>query len=62
MTVERTEITDITTEVEVVLEGVLADLDFEVSFSGHKSSEGDGRTAADIERERDEEARTHGAE
>ena len=30
---------------------MLDDLDFEVQVSGRKSSEGDGRTAADIERE-----------
>lgn len=29
----------------------LADLDFEVRVTGHKSSEGDGRTAADVERD-----------
>jgi 3'-phosphoadenosine 5'-phosphosulfate sulfotransferase (PAPS reductase)/FAD synthetase len=37
---------------ENALNAALADLDFEASFSGQKSSEGDGRTAADIERER----------
>ena len=33
----------------------LADIDFEVRVEGRKTSEGDGRTAADIERERDEQ-------
>lgn len=47
---------------EEVLKGMLDDLDFEVSFSGQKSSEGDGRTAADIEREMMEEDRHDGSE
>lgn len=29
----------------------LLDFDYDVTFAGAKSSEGDGRTAADIERE-----------
>lgn len=44
--------------------GLGFDLDIEVKASGHKSSEGDGRTAADIkaeqERQDSEERRTNG--
>lgn len=34
----------------------LIDFDIEAKAEGHKSSEGDGRTAADIERENAEKA------
>jgi hypothetical protein len=34
----------------------LLDFDIEIKAEGHKSSEGDGRTAADIEREIAEKA------
>jgi hypothetical protein len=33
----------------------LIDFEVEVKVSGYKSSEGDGRTAADVEREHEEE-------
>ena len=34
--------------------GLLGEVEFVTDFSGFKSSEGDGRTAADIEREMEE--------
>lgn len=46
-------------EEKIDLRGML-DLEYEIKVKGFKSSEGDGRTAADIERER-EEAK-HGTE
>lgn len=51
---DRVEVTsiDIRSEVEVLLD----DIEIVATATGHKSSEGDGRTAADIRREHEREA------
>ena len=42
----------------VRVHSIFGDFDVTVSVEGHKSSEGDGRTAADIERERAQAKKT----
>lgn len=50
------------TDDRVILDpAAVFDIEFETDFTGRKTSEGDGRTAADIERE-EAEALDNGAE
>lgn len=50
--------------MSIDVKSLLAEIEFEVHVEGHKSSEGDGRTAADIEREQAAQKREgeHGTE
>jgi hypothetical protein len=51
ITADEARKTAVLPEADQLIKTLFDDLDFEVAMTGRKSSEGDGRTAADIERE-----------